>query len=182
MQSRAARLGLIAAVVVAAVVVFVVLKNNNSDTSKDTAKGVQVLNVDASGNPVGGVKTLTYNKGDQIELHVNLAEPEAEVHVHGYEIEKPAEHSPVTLLVPGKPRWRVRGRGSSVRQDRGADRQAPRESLMRALKTEAGCRGSRWRVRWLRFSSPTSPRPTRWSAARTCRFPPGSSPGGRRWS
>ena len=34
MQSRAARLGLLAAVVVAAVVVFVVLRNNNSDTSR----------------------------------------------------------------------------------------------------------------------------------------------------
>ena len=100
MQSRAARLGLLAAVIVAAVVVFVVLKNNNSDESSDTAKGVQVLNVDASGNPVGGVKTLTYNKGDQVELHVNLAKPEEEVHVHGYEIEKPAEHSPVTFSFP----------------------------------------------------------------------------------
>jgi hypothetical protein len=100
MQSRAARLGLLAAVIVAAVVVFVVLKNNNSDESSDTAKGVQVLNVDASGNPVGGVKTLTYNKGDQVELHVNLAKPEEEVHVHGYEIERPAEHSPVTFSFP----------------------------------------------------------------------------------
>ena len=97
MQSRAARLGLIAAVVAAAIVVFVVLKSNNSDTSKNTAKGVQVLNVDASGNPVGGVKTLTYNKGDQVQLRVNLAAPEDAVHVHGYEIEKPAAQSPVTF-------------------------------------------------------------------------------------
>jgi FtsP/CotA-like multicopper oxidase with cupredoxin domain len=100
MQSRVARFGLIAAVLVAAIVVFIVLKNNNSDTSSNTAKGVQVLNVDSSGNPVGGVKTLTYNKGDQVELHVNLAAPEDEVHVHGYEIEKPAEHSPVTFSFP----------------------------------------------------------------------------------
>jgi hypothetical protein len=49
---------------------------------------------------VGGVKTLTYNKGDQVELHVNLAKPEEEVHVHGYEIAKPAEHSPVTFSFP----------------------------------------------------------------------------------
>jgi hypothetical protein len=100
MQSRAARLGLLAAVIVAAVVVFVVLKNNSNDESSDTASGVQVLNVDASGNPVGGVKTLTYNKGDQVELRVNLAKPEEEVHVHGYEIAKPAEHSPVTFSFP----------------------------------------------------------------------------------
>jgi hypothetical protein len=100
MQSRAARLGLLAAVIVAAVVVFVVLKNNNSNESSDTSKGVQVLNVDASGNPVGGEKTLTYNKGDQVELRVNLAKPEEEVHVHGYDIEKPAEHSPVSFSFP----------------------------------------------------------------------------------
>src|SRR6266542_2241968 len=95
MQSTAGRVGLLAAVVVAAIVVFVVLKSNNSDNSSDTAKGVQTLNVDASGNPVGGVKTLTYNVGDQVQLHVVLAAPEEEVHVHGYEIEKPAQHSPV---------------------------------------------------------------------------------------
>jgi hypothetical protein len=100
MQSRAARLGLLAVVIVAAVVVFVVLKNDNSNDSSDTAKGVQVLNVDASGEPVGGAKTLTYNKGDQVELRVNLAKPEEEVHVHGYEIAKPAEHSPVTFSFP----------------------------------------------------------------------------------
>ena len=102
MQSRAARLGLLAAVLVAAVVVFVVLKNDNSDDSSDTAKGVQVLSVDASGDPVGGAKTLTYNKGDQVELRVNLAKPEEEVHVHGYEIAKPAEHSPVTFSFSAK--------------------------------------------------------------------------------
>jgi hypothetical protein len=100
MQSRPARLGLLAVVIVAAVVVFIVLKNNDSNESSDTAKGVQTLNVDASGNPVGGVRTLTYNKGDQVELRVNLAKPEEEVHVHGYEIAKPAEHSPVTFSFP----------------------------------------------------------------------------------
>jgi hypothetical protein len=100
MQSTAARVGLLAAVVVAAVVVFIVLKNNNNDDSGDTAKGVQTLSVDAGGNPVGGVKTLTYNKDDRIELHVDLAKPEEEVHIHGYEIEKPAEHSPVTFSFP----------------------------------------------------------------------------------
>ena len=100
MQSRPARLGLLAAVIVAAVVVFIVLKNNDSDESSNTAKGVQTLSVDASGDPVGGVKTLTYNKGDQVQLEVRLAAPEEEVHVHGYEIAKPAEHSPVTFSFP----------------------------------------------------------------------------------
>ncbi len=101
MQSRAARVGLLAAVVVAAVIVFIVLQSNNSNTSNDTAKGVQVLTVN-NGNPVGGVKTFTYNKGDQVQLEVRLNTPEEAVHVHGYEIEKPALHSPVDFSFPAK--------------------------------------------------------------------------------
>ena len=99
MQSRAARLGLLAAVVVAAVVVFVVLQSSNSNESSNTSKGVQVITVN-NGNPAGGVKTLTYNKGDQVQLEVRLNTPEEEVHVHGYEKEAPAEHSPVRLSFP----------------------------------------------------------------------------------
>jgi FtsP/CotA-like multicopper oxidase with cupredoxin domain len=100
MQSRVARLGVLAAVIIAAAVVFVVLQNDNSGDSTDTATGVQVLQVDKNGYPVGGVKKLTYNKGDQVQLEVRLAAPEEEVHVHGYEIEKPAEHSPVSFSFP----------------------------------------------------------------------------------
>jgi hypothetical protein len=102
MQSRAARLGVLAAVIVAAIVLFIVLRNNNGDErSSDTSRGVQILTVN-NGNPVGGVKTLTYNKGDQVQLEVRLNRPEEEVHVHGYEIKKPAEHSPVRLSFPAK--------------------------------------------------------------------------------
>jgi FtsP/CotA-like multicopper oxidase with cupredoxin domain len=100
MQSRTARLGVFAAVIIAAVVVFIVLQSSNSDESSDTAKGVQVLNVDKGGDPVGGVKTLTYNEGDRVQVQVRLAAPQEEVHVHGYEIEKPAEHSPVDFSFP----------------------------------------------------------------------------------
>ena len=100
MQSRVARLGVLAAVIIAAAAVFVVLQNDNSGDSSDTATGVQVLQVDKNGDPVGGVKKLTYNKGDQVQLEVRLAAPEEEVHVHGYEIEKPAEKSPVTFSFP----------------------------------------------------------------------------------
>ena len=100
MQSRVVRLGVLAAVIIAAAAVFVVLQNDNSGDSSDTATGVQVLQVDKNGDPVGGVKKLTYNKGDQVQLEVRLAAPEEEVHVHGYEIEKPAEHSPVSFSFP----------------------------------------------------------------------------------
>jgi FtsP/CotA-like multicopper oxidase with cupredoxin domain len=101
MQSTAVRFGLLGAVIVAAVVLFIVLNNSNSNESSDTAKGLQVLTVN-NGQPAGGVKTLTYNKGDQVQLEVRLNTPEEEIHVHGYEIEKPAEHSPVRLSFPAK--------------------------------------------------------------------------------
>jgi hypothetical protein len=99
MQSNAARLGLLGAVIAAAIVLFIVLNNSNSDKSSNTSKGLQVITVD-NGQPVGGVKRLTYNKGDQVQLEVKLNSPEEEIHVHGYEIEKPAEHSPVRLSFP----------------------------------------------------------------------------------
>jgi FtsP/CotA-like multicopper oxidase with cupredoxin domain len=66
-----------------------------------TTAGPVVLNV-RDGEPVGGVQTLTYDKGDQVNLEVRLNRPEEEVHVHGYEIEKPAETSPVNLSFPAK--------------------------------------------------------------------------------
>jgi hypothetical protein len=99
MQSNAVRLGLLGAVVAAAIVLFIVLNNSNSDKSTNTSKGLQVITLD-NGQPVGGVKRLTYNKGDQVQLEVRLNSPEEEIHVHGYEIEKPAEHSPVRLTFP----------------------------------------------------------------------------------
>src|SRR5436190_4790444 len=97
MQSNGVRLGLLAAVVAAAVALFIILHNNGS--SSHTAHGVQVLTVD-NGQPAGGVKKLTYNKGEQVQLEVRLNTPEEAVHVHGYEIEKPAAHSPVNFSFP----------------------------------------------------------------------------------
>jgi hypothetical protein len=110
MQTRAARLGLLVAVIAAAVVLFVVLKesgdsggddgdNGGAETGNPTAAPVQVLMV-KGGDPAGGVKTLTYDKGDEVQLEVRLDEPEEEIHVHGYEVERPAGHSPVRLSFP----------------------------------------------------------------------------------
>ena len=119
MQSRAARLGVLAAVIAAAVLLFVVLQNDNGDSDGESASSTtitttggsgptttvanpaQVLTVN-NGKPVGGVKTLTYNKGDEVKLEVRLNAPAEEVHVHGYEIAKPAETSPVRLSFPAK--------------------------------------------------------------------------------
>jgi hypothetical protein len=117
MQSKAARLGVLGAAVVAAVVLFVVLQDDNGDsddgggtttgaatttgTVTNAAPAVDVLTV-RDGQPVGGVKTLTYDKGDEIRLEVRLDAPAEEVHVHGYEISEPAERSPVRLSFPAK--------------------------------------------------------------------------------
>jgi hypothetical protein len=111
MQSRAARLGVLAAVIVAAVVLFIVLDNGSDDdggggstttaSGSTTTAGPVVLNV-SDGEPVGGVKTVTYDKGDQVNLEVRLNRPEEEIHVHGYEIEEPADTSPVRLSFPAK--------------------------------------------------------------------------------
>jgi hypothetical protein len=113
MQSRAARLGLLVAVIAAAVVLFVVLQDSDdgsddaggdgtrksATTGTSTTQGPRILTVN-NGEPVGGVKTLTYSKGDRVDLEVRLNQPEEEIHVHGYEIEQPAEKSPVRLSFP----------------------------------------------------------------------------------
>jgi FtsP/CotA-like multicopper oxidase with cupredoxin domain len=115
MQSRTARLGVLAAVIAAAVVLFIVLQSDDSDdgdgnttvsatttgTVTNAAPPADVLTV-RNGEPVGGVKTLTYDKGDEVRLQVRLNTPEEEVHVHGYEISEPAENSPVRLSFPAK--------------------------------------------------------------------------------
>jgi hypothetical protein len=118
MQSRAARLGVLGAAIVAAVVLFIVLQSDNGDdgdgggstttgtatttgTLTNPAQSVDVLTV-RDGQPVGGVQTLTFDKGDQVRLEVRLNTPEEEVHVHGYEITEPAERSPVRLSFPAR--------------------------------------------------------------------------------
>ncbi len=102
MQSRTMRIVVLAVVIAAAIAALIALASSNSGKSEEVSHGVQTVRVDPSGNPVGGVKTLTYNRGDRIELHVVLAAPEQAVHVHGYEYEKPAEHSPVVFSFPAR--------------------------------------------------------------------------------
>lgn len=98
MQSGAARIGVLVAVVAVAVLLFIVFDSSGGGGGS-TSSGTQVLTVN-DGNPVGGVKTLTYSKGDQVNLEIRLNTPERAVHVHGYEIEKPAKTSPVRFSFP----------------------------------------------------------------------------------
>jgi hypothetical protein len=118
MRSTGARLGILAVAVAAAVVLFIVLDSGSDDgsdggggsdatsptttaTATTTTATSEVLTV-RDGDPVGGVMTLTYDKGERVNLEVRLNRPEEEIHVHGYEITKSAERSPVRLSFPAR--------------------------------------------------------------------------------
>lgn len=85
MNSNTARAVVGIVVVVVAIVLLIVLKNGGSDTSA-TTRGVTTIVV-KSGKPVGGIKQLTYNKGEQVRFKVD-SDVSDEVHMHGYDIMK----------------------------------------------------------------------------------------------
>ena len=106
-MTPARRMALIAAAVVVAVVAFIALKPSDSSkkqssTPTTAANGTKTTGqkpapppiptiVVKNGKPVGGIKQLTFNKGDQIKFTVK-SDVSDEVHVHGYDVE--AELSP----------------------------------------------------------------------------------------
>jgi hypothetical protein len=73
------------AVVVVAIVLLIVLKNGGGDTGT-TTKGVTTIVV-KNGKPVGGIKQLTYTKGEEVRFKVD-SDVSDEVHMHGYDIMK----------------------------------------------------------------------------------------------
>jgi hypothetical protein len=87
MNSNAKRATLGVGVIVVAIVLLVVLKkSDSSDTTSNTNGKVPVIVVE-NGKPLGGVRDLTYNKGEQIRFKVD-SDVSDEVHVHGYDIMK----------------------------------------------------------------------------------------------
>ena len=103
MQSTAARAVLLVVLAAAAVGLFVVLSGGDDDdggsetttettatTGTTTAPPEPEFDVVKmkNGEPVGGVQELEFNKGDQIRIEVRLDEPQEDVHIHGYDIEK----------------------------------------------------------------------------------------------
>jgi hypothetical protein len=86
MQSKRAAIAGVALLVVA-VVLFVVLKSGSSSPSE--TKGVTQIQF-RNRQPVGGVKEITVNKGDHVRFEVR-SDMTADIHVHGYEFEKPAK-------------------------------------------------------------------------------------------
>jgi hypothetical protein len=87
MNTRTALVG--AVVVVVAVVLLIVLSSSGSDdkTSGTNAGEVPTIVVNKNAEPEGGIKELTYHKGDQIHFKVKSAVAD-EVHLHGYDVMK----------------------------------------------------------------------------------------------
>jgi hypothetical protein len=87
MSSKTTRLvgGLV--VIAIAIVLLAVLKkgDGSSDTSNSSGKVPTI--VIKHGEPVGGIRDLTYNKGEQIHFVVD-SDVSDEVHMHGYDIMK----------------------------------------------------------------------------------------------
>jgi len=60
-----------------------------TSTSTPAVPASQTINV-VNGQPQGGVKTVTFKKGDQAVLKVN-SDTADEIHVHGYDLKKDVE-------------------------------------------------------------------------------------------
>jgi hypothetical protein len=85
MGSKGMRAILGVAVIVVAVVLLVVLESNGGGEASDVGKMETI--VVRLGKPVGGIKELTYNKGERVRFKVD-SDVADEVHVHGYDIMK----------------------------------------------------------------------------------------------
>jgi hypothetical protein len=95
-------LGVVVALAALAVVLFVVLQDDEGDAGgegmvaeeRTATEGqeppepaFEVIRL-RDGAPVGGVRELTYAKGDRIRIEVRLDQPQEDVHIHGYEVER----------------------------------------------------------------------------------------------
>jgi hypothetical protein len=74
------------AVVIVAIVLLVVLKDNGGSNSNTDGGKLQTIVV-KNAKPVGGIRQLTYNKGEQVLFEVD-SDVSDEVHMHGYDIMK----------------------------------------------------------------------------------------------
>jgi copper(I)-binding protein len=97
-MSRNRRAAVLAGAVVVAVVAFVLASGGSSEKAKHTSGHAYIYVV--GGKPKGGVKTLTYNKGEQAVFTV-VSDVADEVHVHGFNFKKDvAKNSRVTFSFP----------------------------------------------------------------------------------
>jgi hypothetical protein len=86
-MSRNQRFALLGLAVVIIVVAAVIIGTGGSSDVKSA--GPTTIEV-KDAKPVGGVKTITYKKGDTIDLTVK-SDTADEVHFHGYDVHKDVE-------------------------------------------------------------------------------------------
>ena len=84
-MGRNQRLGLLAVAIVIIVIVAVLVGGGSNDSSK-TSSGPQTVTV-VNGKPQGGIKTITYKKGQTVDLTVK-SDTADEIHIHGYDFHK----------------------------------------------------------------------------------------------
>ena len=84
-MTRTRRLVIIAAALVVVVIAAVILSSSGSSNDK-TSSGPQTVVV-KNAKPDGGIKKITYKKGDTIDLKVT-SDTADEVHFHGYDVHK----------------------------------------------------------------------------------------------
>ena len=87
-MSRTQRFALLGLAVVVVVVAAVIIGTSGGGSDVKSAGPTTIEVKDAK--PVGGVKTITYKKGDTIDLTVN-SDTADEVHFHGYDVHKDVE-------------------------------------------------------------------------------------------
>jgi cytoskeletal protein RodZ len=63
--------------------------DSTGTSTTPTVPASQTINV-VNGQPQGGIKTVSFNKGDQVLLKVN-SDTADEIHVHGYDLKKDVE-------------------------------------------------------------------------------------------
>ena len=85
-MGRNQRIGLLVGAVVIVVVAVIVIGSGGSDSSDKTASGPQTVMV-VNGKADGGIKTITYKKGDTVDLTVK-SDTADEIHIHGYDLHK----------------------------------------------------------------------------------------------
>ncbi len=84
-MGRNQRIGLLVGAVVVVVIAVILIGGGSNDSTK-TASGPQTVTV-VNGKPDGGVKTITYKKGDTVDLTVK-SDTADEIHIHGYDVHK----------------------------------------------------------------------------------------------
>ncbi len=98
MMSRNARVAVLAGAVVVVVAAFVLIRGGNSEQASHTSGHAYIYVV--GGKPRGGVKTITYNKGQQVEFTV-VSDVADEIHVHGFNLKKDVpKNGSVTFSFP----------------------------------------------------------------------------------